>query len=66
MGFSQHDETFFMESEDSQQPRMYSREAAKIMARNKQTIIANELSRLASEEYLEDIMQHLKQMEACS
>ena len=39
------------------------RDAAKMLARNKQEMIANELSRLACDEYLEDIMQHMRHME---
>ncbi|KAL2165322.1 hypothetical protein VTH06DRAFT_619 [Thermothelomyces fergusii] len=58
----QPDETFFVESDEPSQ-RMMMRDAAKIIARNKQEMIANELSRLASDEYLEDIMQHIRHME---
>ena len=42
---------------------MNLRDAAKMLARNKQEMIANELSRLACDEYLEDIMQHVRHME---
>ena len=62
------DETFFVESDDcnnTAMPRMGSREAAKMLARNRQEMIGNELSRLASDEYLEDIMQHMRHMEVC-
>ncbi|AEO53358.1 hypothetical protein MYCTH_2294547 [Thermothelomyces thermophilus ATCC 42464] len=58
----QPDETFFVESDEPSQ-RMMMRDAAKMLARNKQEMIANELSRLACDEYLEDIMQHIRQME---
>ncbi|KAL2154968.1 hypothetical protein VTH82DRAFT_3644 [Thermothelomyces myriococcoides] len=58
----QPDDTFFVESDEPSQ-RIMMRDAAKIIARNKQEMIANELSRLASDEYLEDIMQHIRQME---
>lgn len=34
-----------------------------MMARQRQDIIGVELSRLAGDEYLEDIMQHMRQME---
>lgn len=34
-----------------------------MLARNRQEMIANELSRLAGDEYLEDIMQHMRHME---
>lgn len=58
----QSDNTFFVESDEPSQ-RMTMRDAAKMLARNKQEMIANELSRLACDEYLEDIMQHIRQME---
>ncbi|CAK7198686.1 hypothetical protein SEUCBS139899_001350 [Sporothrix eucalyptigena] len=66
MAFHQtKDETFFVESDQCSMamPRMTSREAAKMLARNRQEMIGNELSRLASDEYLEDIMQHMRHME---
>ncbi len=56
------DDTFFVESDEPTQ-RMTVRDAAKMLARNKQEMIANELSRLACDEYLEDIMQHMRHME---
>ncbi len=56
------DNTFFVESDEATQ-RMTMRDAAKMLARNKQEMIANELSRLACDEYLEDIMQHMRHME---
>lgn len=56
------DNTFFVESDEPTQ-RMNMRDAAKMLARNKQEMIANELSRLACDEYLEDIMQHMRHME---
>lgn len=34
-----------------------------MMARQRQDLIGVELSRLAGDEYLEDIMQHMRQME---
>lgn len=58
----QPDNTFFVESDEISQ-RMTMRDAARMLARNKQEMIANELSRLACDEYLEDIMQHMRQME---
>lgn len=57
-----NDSTFFVESDELSQ-RMTMRDAAKMLARNKQEMIANELSRLACDEYLEDIMQHMRHME---
>lgn len=61
------DETFFVESDEYSMsvPRMGSREAAKMLAKNRQEMIGNELSRLASDEYLEDILQHMHHMEVC-
>lgn len=60
----QADGTFFTECIDEPvRPRMGTRDAAKIIARQRQEIIANELSRLASDEYLEDIMKHARHME---
>lgn len=58
-----NDETFFVESDDQPAPRVNVRDAAKLIARNKQEMIANNLSRLACDEYLEDIMQHIRHME---
>ncbi|OAA62067.1 g1 s-specific cyclin [Niveomyces insectorum RCEF 264] len=65
MAFSNQikDDTFFVESAESTFPPMTAREAAKMLARNRQEMMANELSRLASEEYLEDIMRHMRHME---
>lgn len=71
MAFYQHqrqrpqpDATFFTEVvEEPQRPRMGTRDAAKMVARQRQEIIANELSRLAGDEYLEDIMKHMGHME---
>jgi hypothetical protein len=58
------DGSFFVESEDTYPSRVMNlRDAAKMLARNKQEMIANELSRLACDEYLEDIMQHVRHME---
>ncbi|KAI8957979.1 cyclin [Daldinia sp. FL1419] len=54
---------FFVESDEPRQPRITMKDAAKMLARNRQEMIANELSRLAGDEYLEDIMQHMRHME---
>lgn len=54
---------YFVETDEPQQPRLHSRETVKMLARNRQEMIGNELSRLASDEYLEDIMQHMRHME---
>jgi hypothetical protein len=63
MAFSNPDHTFFVESDEPAQSRMTPRQAAKLIARRKQELISNELSRLAADEYLEDIMQHMQHME---
>lgn len=57
------DDTFFVESDEPAVSRLTAKEAAKLLARNRQDMIASELSRLASEEYIEDIMRHVRQME---
>lgn len=64
MAFHHADETFFIDSDEHLHNRIDPRTAAKMIARNRQDIIAGELSRLAGDEYLEDIMQHMRQMEA--
>lgn len=56
------DTTFFVE-DDAAPASITPRSAAKMIARRKQELIANELSRLAADEYLEDIMQHMRRME---
>lgn len=62
MEFSRADDTFF-ESEDACRPGLYARTAAKMVARQRQDVIAGELSRLAAEEYLEDVLKHMQTME---
>ncbi|KAH9892051.1 cyclin [Xylariomycetidae sp. FL2044] len=52
---------YFVESDEPR--RINMKDAAKMLARNRQEMIANDLSRLAGDEYLEDIMQHVRQME---
>ncbi|KAI1823209.1 cyclin [Xylaria intraflava] len=52
---------FFVEADEPR--RINMKDAAKMLARNRQEMIGNELSRLAADEYLEDIMQHTRQME---
>ena len=57
------DNSFFVESDEPRHPRINMQDAAKLVARNRQEMISNELSRLAGDEYLEDIMQHMRHME---
>ena len=55
-------DSYFVESDDA----LYSRapqEFLKIMGRRKQEAMADELSRQASEDYMDDIVNHMKQME---
>ncbi|KAL2210585.1 hypothetical protein CC79DRAFT_523105 [Sarocladium strictum] len=63
MAYTQHDQTFFVESDEPHLSNLSARDAAKMIARTRQDVIAGELSRLAGEEYLEDIMEHMKHME---
>lgn len=63
MAYSNSDCGFFVESDEPRQPRINMKDAARLLARNRQEMIANELSRLAGDEYLEDIMQHMRHME---
>lgn len=62
-----HCDTFFVEGPDSDvfAARTDSHEYIKLIARQRQEMMANELSRQASEDYLEDILKHMKQMEVC-
>lgn len=53
----------FFEGEQPARPWMDAKETAKLLAWNRQELISNELSRLAADEYLEDIMLHLRHME---
>ncbi|KAI1844852.1 hypothetical protein JX265_012472 [Neoarthrinium moseri] len=63
MAFSNSTCSYFVETDEPQYSRLQPREAAKLLARNRQEMIGNELSRLAGDEYLEDIMQHMRHME---
>ena len=64
MAYYTSDASFFVEDDSLfTQPRMSTQEAARIIASNRQDMIGNELSRLAGDEYLEDIMQHIRNME---
>lgn len=55
-------DTYFVESHDSFPPRQ-SQDYIKMMGRQNQQAMADELSRQASDLYMEDIMAHMKQME---
>ncbi|KAK2926491.1 Cyclin-like [Fusarium oxysporum f. sp. vasinfectum] len=62
MAYSQQGDSYFVESDEPHHTIM-AREAARMIARRRQGIIGVELSRLVGYEYLEDIMQHMRQME---
>lgn len=66
MAYSHHDDSFFIESDEPNFERMNARSAAKMLARQRQEDIASELCRLAADEYLEDILEHLATMEVRS
>lgn len=63
MAYNHHDDSFFIESDEPSFERINPRHAAKMVARQRQDMIAGELSRLAGEEYLEDILQHMATLE---
>ncbi|KAH8816421.1 cyclin-like protein [Xylogone sp. PMI_703] len=64
MAHHQPCDSYFVESDEpSYGPKHDSRELAKLIGRQKQEAIANELSRQACESYMEDIIQHMQQME---
>jgi hypothetical protein len=53
--------TFFVENDEP--PRVNVKDQAKLQARAVQDQIGNEMSRLVHEQYLEDIMEHVRVME---
>ena len=58
-------DTFFVEDSDNGvfTARADARDYSKLIARQRQELMANELSRQASDDYMEDIMKHMRQME---
>ncbi|RBA11876.1 hypothetical protein FPRO05_14155 [Fusarium proliferatum] len=62
MAYSQPDGSCCAEF-DQHQHRISAQEVAQMMSRQRQELIGNELSRIAGDEYMEDIIQHLRQME---
>lgn len=56
-------ETFFVESADDLHHRIDPKEQAKLIARERQYAIAEQLSTLAKEEYLDDCLSHMLQMD---
>lgn len=63
MAYAHPDPAFFVESDEPHHTKLNARDAARLIARKRQAVIADELSRLAGEEYLEDIMDHMRHME---
>ncbi|PKY02559.1 hypothetical protein P168DRAFT_320123 [Aspergillus campestris IBT 28561] len=60
-------DTFFVESYDNAPaPRMDPKEHAKFIARERQYAIADELSRITSDEFREDIVSHMLDMDAAT
>jgi hypothetical protein len=55
-----------MEEQRTPQPKPQSRAERKLYCRERQYQLADELSRLTSEEYQDDILDHMEQMEVCS
>lgn len=62
MDYCQGDEIFF-DSDIGRPACLDARSAARMVARQKQQLIAGELSRLAADEYLEDMLKHMQTME---
>ncbi|OKL64029.1 hypothetical protein UA08_00107 [Talaromyces atroroseus] len=58
-------DTFFVESDDMH-PRMDPKEQARLIARERQYAIADQLSTLAKEEYLDDCLSHMLQMDTAT
>lgn len=56
-------DTFVESYEDAPAPRMDPKEHAKLIARERQYAIADELSRITSEEYRNEILEHMMQMD---
>lgn len=56
-------DSYFVESDDGPYPPRAPQECLKLIGRRKQEAMANELSRQASDAYMEDIVNHMKQME---
>ena len=54
-------DTYFVEQDS--RPQHSARDYIKMMGCQKQETMTNELSRQASETYMEDIIQHMHQME---
>jgi hypothetical protein len=56
-------DSYFVESDDAQYAPRAPQDYVKMIGRRKQEAMANELSRQASDAYMDDIVNHMKQME---
>jgi hypothetical protein len=56
-------DSYFVESQDSTYQQPSTRDLIKIMGLRRREAMANELSRQASDLYIEDITKHMHQME---
>lgn len=57
-------DSYFVEQDNGvYAARADARELAKTIARQRQELMANELSRQACDDYMEDIMKHMRHME---
>jgi hypothetical protein len=63
--FPQPCESYFVESQDDEwfTSRRDARERAKQFARERQLLIAEDLSRLTCDEYQSDVLKHMEHME---
>ncbi|KAL1966624.1 hypothetical protein VTN77DRAFT_4035 [Rasamsonia byssochlamydoides] len=59
-------DTFFVESCDDVPRRLDPKEQAKLIARERQYAIADQLSTVAKEEYLDDCLAHMLEMDAAT
>lgn len=63
---SQQCETYFVEDAYKPAPRTQQRDYVKEMGRRRQQAMADELSRQACDTYMEDIIDHMRNMEVSS
>jgi hypothetical protein len=56
-------DSYFVESDNAQYPSLAPQEYLKMIGRRKQEAMADELSRQASDAYIDEIMAHMKEME---
>jgi hypothetical protein len=59
-------DTYFVEEQNTSYKPYNPKEHAKLQARRRQDDMASELSRLTSDEYLDDILRHMEHMEVIS